>query len=135
MGSPGRSSPCGPISATLATRITLESAPLRLLDQGGNAEARTARRTRLGGPALAPGPAGFAHPGTIFVCTYFGALGCRAKQDKTLASGGRRSLDRRRVLAMKPVAEAEEDRQSLIYGSYLFPRKFTEDAPDSPLVD
>jgi hypothetical protein len=36
---------------------------------------------------------------------------------------------------MKPVAEAEEDRQSLIYGSYLFPRKFTEDAPDSPLVD
>src|ERR1019366_1715801 len=36
---------------------------------------------------------------------------------------------------MKPVAKAEEDRQSLIDGSYLFPRKFTEDAPDPPFVD
>src|ERR1039457_594737 len=36
---------------------------------------------------------------------------------------------------MKPVANAEEDRQSLIDGSYLFPRKFTEYAPDPPFVD
>jgi len=36
---------------------------------------------------------------------------------------------------MKPVAEAEEDCQSLINRSHLFSRKLTEDAPDSPFVD
>ena len=38
------------------------------------------------------------------------------------------------VNAMKPAAEAEENRQSLIDGSYLFPRKFTEHAADRRTV-
>jgi hypothetical protein len=36
---------------------------------------------------------------------------------------------------MKPAAKAEEGRQSLIDGTYLFPCQFTEDAPDPPFVD
>ncbi len=36
---------------------------------------------------------------------------------------------------MEPAAETQEDRQSLIDGSYFFPRKLTEGAPDSPFVD
>jgi hypothetical protein len=34
---------------------------------------------------------------------------------------------------MKPVAKSEEERQPLIDGSDLFPRNFTEHAPDSEL--
>jgi hypothetical protein len=36
---------------------------------------------------------------------------------------------------MKPVAQAQEDRQSLIDGSHLFLSKFAKYAPDPPLVD
>lgn len=36
---------------------------------------------------------------------------------------------------MKPVAKAEEDRQSLIDGSDLVSRKFAEYAPDPSFVD
>jgi hypothetical protein len=36
---------------------------------------------------------------------------------------------------MKPVAKAQEDRQSFIDGSHLFPIKFAIYAPDPPLVD
>jgi hypothetical protein len=36
---------------------------------------------------------------------------------------------------MKPVAKSEEESQPLIDGSDLFPRKFTEDTPDSPFVN
>ncbi len=36
---------------------------------------------------------------------------------------------------MKPVAKAEEDRQPLVDSSDLFPLKFTEHAPDPPLID
>jgi hypothetical protein len=44
-------------------------------------------------------------------------------------------MDGWRVRAMKPVAKAEEDCQSLIDRSDLFPGKLAEDAPDSPFVD
>jgi hypothetical protein len=46
-----------------------------------------------------------------------------------------RSLDGWRVDAMKPVAEAEEDRQPLIDRGDFFPRKFAEHATDPPLVN
>jgi hypothetical protein len=45
------------------------------------------------------------------------------------------SLDRRRARPMKPVANAQEDRQPLIDRRDLFPRKFPEHAPDPPLID
>lgn len=45
------------------------------------------------------------------------------------------SLDGWRIRSKKPVAETEEDRQSLIDGSHPFPREFAEDAPNSSLVD
>jgi hypothetical protein len=36
---------------------------------------------------------------------------------------------------MKPAAKAEEGSHPLIDGSHLFPRKFTEHAPDPAFVD
>jgi hypothetical protein len=36
---------------------------------------------------------------------------------------------------MKPVAKAEEERQSVIDGSHLALRKVAENAPDPPLID
>jgi hypothetical protein len=45
------------------------------------------------------------------------------------------SLRLRHDRALKPVAKAEEDRQPLIDGSDLLPRKFTEYSPDPPLID
>jgi hypothetical protein len=65
----------------------------------------------------------------------------RLKNRELLAGGvkmgglNRRSLDRWHIRPMKPVAQAEEERQPLIDGSDLFPRKLTEYAPDPPLVD
>jgi hypothetical protein len=47
----------------------------------------------------------------------------------------RSSLDWWRARRMKPVAKAQEDRQSFIDGSHLFPIKFAIYAPDPPLVD
>src|SRR5271157_2446186 len=46
-----------------------------------------------------------------------------------------RSLDGWSVGAMKPVAEAEEDRRPLIDRGDFFTRKFAEHAPDPPLVN
>jgi hypothetical protein len=36
---------------------------------------------------------------------------------------------------MKPAAKSEEERQPFIDGRDLFRRKFTEHAPDPPLID
>ena len=47
----------------------------------------------------------------------------------------RHSLDRLCARPMKSVAKSKEERQPLIEGSDLVPRKLTEHTPDPPLVD